>query len=174
MNTVIIAGFPGTGKTWCVNNLKEKYNMEDSDSSYFSWLYNEKKEKTEIRNPEFPENYVNYIKSQIGKVDIIFVSTHKEVRKALMENQIPYVLVYPENTEDNKIDYIARFLNRDSSTAFIEKIKENWDNFLSDIGTEQWPVHYVLSSSIEPTKKYLKDVIEDIVEVNSDYYKVEE
>ena len=33
------------------------------------------------RNPEFPDNYIQPIKENIGKVDYIFVSSHKEVRR---------------------------------------------------------------------------------------------
>ena len=35
------------------------------------------------------------IKENIGKVDYIFVSTHKEVRDALIKNNLYFTLVYP-------------------------------------------------------------------------------
>ena len=40
--TIIISAFPACGKTWCVNNLHDKFDMSDSDSSNFSWVYNKK------------------------------------------------------------------------------------------------------------------------------------
>ena len=51
----------------------------DSDSSVFSWIeVNGKKE----RNPDFLSDYIEHIKSLIGKVDYIFVSSHGDVRDA--------------------------------------------------------------------------------------------
>lgn len=55
----------------------------DSDSSNFSWVKDENGNNTKERNPEFPKNYIEHIKSNIGKVDVIFVSSHKVVREAL-------------------------------------------------------------------------------------------
>lgn len=170
---VVIAGFPGIGKTWCVNNLNNKYKMEDSDSSSFSWLYNENKIKTDIRNPEFPNNYIKHIISRLEDADVIFVSTHKEVRKALADNKIPYVLVYPENNLKNKKLFIDRYINRGNNLSFVENIKNNWENYINDMKMETWPVHYILASIYEPHKIFLRDILDDIIEVNSDYYKVD-
>ena len=89
MRTRIISAFPGTGKTYY-----HKMNPEttlDSDSSNFSWL--EAPAGGLVRNPEFPNNYIQHIKENIGKYEIIFVSSHEEVRKALIENCIFFYLL---------------------------------------------------------------------------------
>ena len=166
--TVIIAGFPGVGKTWCYNNLKDKYTMLDSDSSNFSWIW-ENGKKTDIRNPEFPNNYIAHIISNLGKVDVVFVSTHESVRKALADHEIPYVLVYPYDTEDNMIYYFTGYVKRGSDTRFMNNIKDNWNNYIGDLMMDTWPVHYVLGAEENPDEKTLDKVIDNIIALNKDY-----
>lgn len=61
-----------------------------------------------ISNPDFPVNYINYIKDMVGKVDVIFVSTHYNVRQALGDNNISYILVYP--AVDTKDEMLQRYV----------------------------------------------------------------
>lgn len=161
--TLIIAGFPGVGKTFCTNNkkLQKKYKMADSDSSCFSHIY---KNKIKLSNPNFPDNYIDHIKSYFGVYDIVFISTHEIVRETLREEKIPYILVYPENTLNNKTKYISKYQKRGNDSSFIKFIVNNWDNFLDDMFIESWPVHYELKED-----KTLFDVIDYIYEVNSFY-----
>ena len=98
MKTKVFSVFPACGKTWLYEHQND-FNLKilDSDSSNFSW----KDEKytlpdfgdgcqyghRKVRDPEFPKNYIAYIKEQLEKdeYDFIFVSSHEEVRKALYE-----------------------------------------------------------------------------------------
>ena len=88
MDTKIISAFPACGKTYAYEKLNKKgYTILDSDSSQFSWCYEYDPNSDKIekhRNPEFPNNYIKHIKENIGKVDYIFVSSHKEVRDAML------------------------------------------------------------------------------------------
>lgn len=85
--TVVISGFPGVGKTsLCARPGGLK--ILDSDSSNFSW----QNQKEKIRHPEWPGNYIEHIRQNIGKVDIILVSSHDVVRSALLRAKIPFVL----------------------------------------------------------------------------------
>ena len=154
--TVVVAGFPGIGKTYCTNNsfLKGKYKMIDSDSSLFSHI---EKNRTKKVHPEWPDNYIDYIKSTFGKYNFVFVSTHQIVRDTLREERIPYILVYPKQTETNKIEYIAKYIKRDSPKKFVEFMTDNWENFLGDIFIDSWPAHYELEEG-----ETLFDVIDDI------------
>ena len=63
--TYVISAFPGCGKSWCFNNLQDKYKMLDSDSSNFSWAYGEEGQKLG-RNPDFPQNYISHIKENLN------------------------------------------------------------------------------------------------------------
>lgn len=129
MNTIVICGFPGVGKTYAFNKLKDKYKILDSDSSNFSWSDFENK----IRNPDFPNNYINHIKENIGKVDFIFVSTHKKVLNELDNNKIKYYIVCPDhNLQDF---YKMVYCSRGNTGEFINGIIDNWDVFFKDMQT---------------------------------------
>lgn len=125
-NTIIISGFPGVGKSTLFKNKDfDMLSIIDSDSSNFSWL------EPGLRHPEFPENYMEHIKSNIGKVDIILVSSHDVVRKALVKHGIPFTIVYPD--KDCKEGYIKNYIARGNDRNFIEFISKNWDSFIDDI-----------------------------------------
>lgn len=162
-NTIIISAFPACGKTWCVENLKDKFDMSDSDSSNFSWVYNKTEDGTTVkeRNPKFPKNYIDHIKSLIGKKDFIFVSSHDVVRKALKAEELPYFLVYPDNTGSNKCLWDERMTGRGSPNSMISFVMGNWDNFIEDMKIESFPFHYVLGkdgNSLSLNETVLNDI----------------
>ncbi len=121
--TRIISAFPGTGKTMFYNANKEV--TLDSDSSGFSWVRLCGGEK--VRNPEFPVNYINHIKENIGKYEFILVSSHREVRDALKANCLYFYLVYP--AQEDKEEYLKRYRDRGSPESFIRLLDENWDDW---------------------------------------------
>jgi len=123
-DTLIISGFPGIGKSHFFKKNKDKIIL-DSDSSKFSWI------KKGVRNPDFPNNYINHIKNNIGKADIIMVSSHKAVRDALVNNGIKFTLVYP--SREIKDEYLQRYKNRGSDDGFVDMLDNNWDSFLDEL-----------------------------------------
>lgn len=126
----IVSAFPACGKSY-VHNNREKFGVKtvDSDSSKFSWILDEKGNSTGVRNPEFPSNYIKHIKSLLGTgLDFIFVSTHKEVREALEESGIKYVLVYPHL--DAKDTFMGYYRQRKSPQSFIDLMDKNWETFV--------------------------------------------
>lgn len=142
-NTIIISAFPACGKTYCFNHLQDKYSIADSDSSEFSWRIRPE-DNVKVRNEDFPNNYIEHIRSLIGQVDFIFVSSHDVVRKALEENNLAYYLVYPKNTKENKDIWINRMLDRGSSRSMINFIFNGWDKFIEEMDEELFPCHYLL------------------------------
>jgi hypothetical protein len=170
MSAKIISAFPACGKStyykeWSqyseeniwrkrVNGEQVYNNMGlpvgekilDSDSSLFSWIYDENGNKTNERNPDFPNNYIRHIKKHMETDDIIFVSSHKVVRDALKENDIPYILIYPSiNMKD---EWIRRFKERGNDKSFIEFQKDHWDEFITDMMNETYPEKIQLSYDI--------------------------
>lgn len=115
--TLVISAFPGCGKSHFFRNNKDK-EVLDSDSSKF--------DKT-----HFPQNYIEHIKSNLGKVDIIMVSSHKEVRDVLVENKIPFILVYP--SPNIKDEYIQRYIDRGNTGYFVELLDKNWELWLNEL-----------------------------------------
>lgn len=133
-NTFVISAFPACGKSYCFNNYQDKFSMLDSDSSEFSWVKDENGNNTKERNPDFPNNYITHIRNNIGKVNIIFVSSHEVVRKALKDNNINTMIVYPNR--NLKEEWIRRFEERGNNEGFINFISTNWYNFIDEIENE--------------------------------------
>jgi hypothetical protein len=129
MRTKIISAFPGTGKSYY--HKKHPDATLDSDSSHFSWVKDVDGNNTKERNPDFPNNYIEHIKSNIGKYEYIFVSSHKEVRDALLDNCIFFYLCYPPLLQ--KDIYLRRYKERGSPEGFINLIDTNWENWLKDV-----------------------------------------
>lgn len=144
-HTKVISGFPGIGKSYVTKEYGEDLAL-DSDSSSFSWT------NAETRHPDFPDNYISHIKSNIGKVNYILVSSHKVVRDALRENHIPYTLIYPST--ELKDEYLQRYKDRGGDDKFVEFISTNWSKFISDMRNETYPDHVVLKKN-----QYLVDVL---------------
>ncbi len=144
---IIIAGFPGAGKTYFYENTPKK--VLDSDSSKFD-------------KSNFPNNYIENIKMNIENFDIILVSTHKEVRDALVKNKLPFYLVYPELT--SKDEFLKKYKERGNSKEFIKKIDKNWHKWINDLDQQQGCKHCLLLPHL-----HLSDVVKNIVD---DYFLV--
>lgn len=135
METLAISAFPGCGKTY-VKEHNDDLTILDSDSSNYSWIYKDGV-KTEERDPNFPANYMNHIKEELAskEYDFIFVSSHETVRKALKENDIPYISVIPDVSA--KEEWLQRFKERGDSDAFIKTISDNWDQWIADMNDKE-------------------------------------
>lgn len=125
--TTLVSAFPGTGKSYFFRESRK--SVLDSDSSTFDKV-------------GFPENYIFHIKENIGKADIIFISSHKEVREALVENNLDFTLVYP--SKDQKDTYIERYKKRGSPQGFIDLLTKNWDAWITELEQQRNCTHIVL------------------------------
>lgn len=161
IKTMVIAAFPGCGKTYTVTHEADQFNgILDSDSSDFSWIKDSNGKNTDERNPDFPKNYIEHIKSQLGKVEVIFVSSHKVVREALEKEGIHYFLVYPNIFQ--KKEYIKRYKNRGSDPNFIKKVSDNWELWLDELDEEEFPTKIKMPYM---QVKYLNRVAIDIIKI---------
>jgi len=141
METKIISAFPGTGKTYVYEMFKdnENYKIIDSDSSKFN-------------KKQWPINYIQHIVSQIGKADIIFISSHQEVRDALTASGIDYNLMYPKKTL--KKTYLRRYKKRKSPEAFIDYVDAFWDKWIDSCEKQEGCNKIVLQKN-----QYILDLI---------------
>lgn len=127
--TLIISAFPACGKTYAAKYLSERgVDVLDSDSSQFSWITDENGNK--VRNPRFIEEYIAHIKENIGKVDLIFVSSHKEVRRAMQKAQIDYTLVRPD--VELKEQWVGRCFLRGNTPEFCKNLAEHWEEWIGE------------------------------------------
>jgi hypothetical protein len=147
----VISAFPACGKSTFYNknsvyvNPNNKLKILDSDSSLFSWIYDENNKKTNVRDPEFPQNYINHIKEQLPLQDYIFVSSHKVVRDALRDNHIHFTLIYPDRSL--KDEWLRRFKERGNDDKFIQFQGEHWDEFITEMENESFPNKIIITDT---------------------------
>lgn len=121
MAPTVICGFPGIGKSF----LSKKNGWNDSDSSNFSWT------SPGIRNPLFPTNYIEHIRSIDG---VVLASSHKVVRDALAESSIPFWICYP--FIECKGEYLERYRLRGSPESFLKLLENNWSTWIKEMEQE--------------------------------------
>ena len=140
MITKVYSAFPGVGKTTYFNTTSK--NVLDSDSSKFD-------------KKKFPENYIEHIVRNIQdpNVDKILVSSHKDVRDALVARGINFVLVYPDVSL--KDEYIQRYKSRGNNDAFVELLNNNWDSWMREMDNQKGCYKVKLNAG-----QYLTDVID--------------
>lgn len=150
MQKFIISGFPGVGKSKFFEHFGPAV-VADSDSSKFS-------------KDQFPQNYIKHIRSLMNQPYPVYilVSSHDTVRAALAEADIPYILVYPE--KDCKTEYLRRYEQRGSSTAFLKLLNDNWDAWVEGCKTDQHAKQVIglqpqetLESLIQEQFRYTRD-----------------
>ena len=124
MSAIIVSAFPGMGKSYAYNLLKNDIKVLDSDSSKFD-------------KDNFPWNYIEHIKDNIDNCDIIFVSSHKEVRDALNNEGIDFDLFYPSKERRN--EFLQNYVSRHSPRDLIMKIDNNWSKWIDEIENENNP-----------------------------------
>jgi len=135
--TELVSAFPGSGKSHYFKNTSKK--VLDSDSSTFD-------------KSDFPANYIRHIKEKMGTVDTILISSHEEVRDALVEADLYFTLIYPDISL--KEEYINRYKERGNDDDFVKLLETNWDTWLKDIKNQKNCKHIVLKSG-----EFLSDVI---------------
>ena len=158
--TAIIAGAPGIGKSSLFSEAgRLGFSIADSDSSEFAWL------EPSVRNPDFPRNYIEHIQKLNGQVDVVCVSTHHEVRKALVDAGVEFTLVYPGSGQ--KDEYLRRLKNRPLKPGedqaereqFIGLLDANWEKWVE----QQLPNQKHCEHAILREGEYLSDRISDLL-----------
>lgn len=136
---VVLSCFPCSGKTYCKNHTYS-LKIKDSDSSIYHWerdsFGNKIKDKNgdPIVNRNWPDNYIDAIKADMDEYDVIFVSSHQEIRDALRDAGIKFTTVYPD--PDLKEECIDRAINRRNNGFPIEVLDKNWDKWIAQCKAE--------------------------------------
>ena len=110
---LIIAGFPGIGKTTFAEGNPR---IVDLDSSNFD------------KGDRWPHNYIKEIFDQ---EDIVLCSTHKEVLDELEKYDTNIRVFYPYKGDE--LMYLERLRGHSS----FDKIAENWYSFIEDINSSK-------------------------------------
>ena len=160
----IIAAHAGTGKSYLAQLHPEKYNdfvcmpykyhlAEDFDASENESC---KADPDYDLNWDYPDNYVEAIKDALSKTrDTLIIPPDPRVLHLLKNEEIPYLLCYPENTDEAKEEYRKRYVARGNTEEFLRIFIDGWENFMNVFKMDDYGVHIVMKPS-----DYLADVIE--------------
>ena len=140
MPAKIICGFPGIGKSFLANSNKRILDM-DAPQYYFEGI--------------FPYGYINRVKQNLDKADLILISAHRIVLEVLNRKKIDYTLVYPKR--ELKEEYMFRYKFRKSPKSFMIYMNRMWNRFIDDFEQQVDKKQIVLESG-----QYLKHVLDKI------------
>ena len=143
LDSILIFGFPGIGKTYAFQNQEELgLDLQDSDSSHFHWVYPDGDDEfkypildedgKKITHPAWPANYAQYIeltgREQIKKPDYIMISTHEVVMNTLADLKFDSFTIIPD--KNSKEHYLNLYKERGNDDAFIKLMNDNWEEFI--------------------------------------------
>lgn len=151
---IIICAFIASGKTWLTTKPKSlglsEYNILDLDSLVIP------KENGQ-RAGNFKELYLARLKGLLAPNTIVLISTHEEIRSALVEERLDYALVYPRRGLLE--EWMKRLKSRGSPESLINLVDNNWENMLGECEKQSHCAHVTLNKG-----EYLSDKIKMIVE----------
>ena len=147
---LVVSGFPGVGKS---HTASYNSNVVDCDSSHFSWKVTPEGAPKE-RDINWPGNYIRHIQRLLDRAEYtyIVVSSHKEVREALVSEHIPFLLVFPP--APMKQEYIQRYIDRGIAPDFVKLLEANFDAWVAELGDQTSCTQIQLKSG-----QYLSDVL---------------
>ncbi|MCL2383913.1 MAG: hypothetical protein FWC79_07350 [Oscillospiraceae bacterium] len=159
-NAMIVLAYVGTGKTEMAKRYDGVWNPSSDDYRYV-WdkdiPYEQRKSNpNRVQNPDFPNNYIDAIATQVGKNLILLSLTEKlfplydsEEFKSKMKGA-RMILACP--LKDSFEMYEKRFIERGNSETFIENRRKEFpvimDKFENAQGYEKVIVHQYLDEAL--------------------------
>lgn len=153
-NTLIISAYTCCGKTYASEHIKDYDildvniydfktikrlpNEEEIEKERQWWessphlmstethLNHFKQQIISVDNPDFPNNFIQYIKENIGKVDVIFVDSDIRIRQWLDKAKIKFVTIYPWSSCLQ--EWIGRMYLCNYSDTIIRYRIDGWHN----------------------------------------------
>lgn len=148
----VICGFPGTGKRYAVQRLKDMCNIVYLDDIEFKWIGTILKDF----GLRYPKVFINQIHKLQETHDFILVSSDREVRDLLKAYKIDYHLVYPHPLLKN--EYIGRAYINQYNDKYLSELNDHWDALVKNCITDPTPIKYELSQH-EYIGNYLLNLI---------------
>ena len=112
----IICGFAGIGKSYLA---KQKAGVVDLESTPFEKDW---------------DRYIKVVKHMADNRYTVLLSAHKELRKGLLENAIPYTLCLSHHML--KQEYKDRYVSRGDTPVFVEMLDKYWDTYTEPMRAE--------------------------------------
>lgn len=123
VKTHIVAGTPGVGKSITARTLGT--TALDLDGKPYKYL-----EESNRLNPDWPHNYCEAIKEAwLSEVySFVFVSAEPFVLSTLERMEVPYTLVYPD--ESRREEFCRRIAASEDASAFATGQLDRWDAWI--------------------------------------------
>lgn len=154
---IVIAGFSGIGKTTLGSKYKNvidldaaEYVYDDTDILHIP--FEQRKGMDRKKNPDFPKNYIEAIKSAIYKYDLVLVWDREDILNEYIKNKIDFILCYPDESEF--LNYATRFKSRGNTDDYIKwKINQYYEKlpFFNKLNVKK-----IILSDNETLEDYLK------------------
>ncbi len=156
----IIAGFPCIGKSTL--GRRSDLNIIDLESTKYKYILDPNIKNLEevklnlncSRNPEWPQNYIKAIQEAKEKYDIVFVLGKYDFNMKMVEENIDFLIAYPDPEESQKEDYLERARSRNNSQKFLDIFSKNFEKWQSLMAS--LPVDKIILKKGE----YIGDAIE--------------
>lgn len=149
---MVISGFPGIGKSTFARS-QPKLAIIDCNSEQFGWSDLNKR----IRNPEWPKNFADFVISKLHQADMICISSHPEVRDALIQQGVHIFLVYPDVAQ--KEEYLSRYRNRGNSEEYVKRMGEKFKEWIDGMKQQRGGTHIVLGNG-----EYFSEIADRIIQ----------
>jgi hypothetical protein len=148
--TLVIAGFPGTGKTWLAQDLNEQgVRVFDLDAKNYRTIKG-------VKNPDFPTNYITKLKESMGKYETIFISADKDIIDVLTSQDFVFSLVYSEDSLLS--EYVDHQMYRyGSDHVSLARAKRKWENFVLSLNHHEFATPYAIANDV-----HLGDIYDNI------------
>ena len=148
--------FPGTGKSYFAQQDHRVIDLESSDFKFGGNHSHRDYDTTRSKQATWPYNYVERIQ-ELAPSNIVFASTHIEVRQLLSDNGVGFFTVYP--SPQAKSVYLNRYAQRGSDPRFLDFMRDNFDTLIADIQDIPIPRQHLVQIDIET---YISDLMADL------------
>ena len=157
---MVIAAHAGTGKTYFSKNVYDSVDFVCMPYKYYlpdGFVAGEEDESIKadldlIMREEWPDNYCKAVINAYNEHKYVIIPPVGAVLAALRDEEIPYILCYPERSA--KDEYEARYRKRGNSESFLRVFIDHWDLFLDAMELDPGEDHVVLKEG-----EYLLDYL---------------
>ena len=162
---IIIAAHAGAGKSYAAKMNSSVF----TDLTYYmyryevpdGYVYDDDEDSESIKasfrfpeNENYPENYLDAIKTAAKDNKIIFIVPDPHILSQLRTEGIPYLLIYPVRSA--REEYRQRFIKRGNKDNFMKIFIGRWDSFIDAFERDTYGRHIVLQPH-----QYLSDVLNE-------------
>ena len=166
---MIIAAHAGTGKTYFSKNVYDSVDFVCMPYKYYlldGFVAGEENESIKadldlIMRDEWPDNYCKAVINVYNEHKYVIIPPVSSVLEALRDEEIPYILCYPERSA--KDEYESRYWDRGNSESFLRVFVDHWDLFLDAMESDPGEDHVVLKKG-----EYLLDYLSHFDRVSAE------